>query len=83
MNNTEPSVSDVAAFENDLKAHKVKVMLFNAQAKRTAVQRLVKLAETRKFPSSASPKRSRPARPIRMDAVSSSTLWTSIAGPTQ
>jgi zinc/manganese transport system substrate-binding protein len=50
MNNTEPSVSDVAAFENDLKRHKVKVMLFNAQASEPAVQRLVKLAEDEKIP---------------------------------
>jgi zinc/manganese transport system substrate-binding protein len=50
MNNTEPSVSDVAAFENDLKEHKVKVMLFNAQASEPAVQRLVKLAEAEKIP---------------------------------
>jgi zinc/manganese transport system substrate-binding protein len=50
MNNTEPSVSDVAAFENDLKGHKVKVMLFNAQASEPSVQRLVKLAEDEKIP---------------------------------
>ncbi len=50
MNNTEPSVSDVAAFENDLKQHKVKVMLFNAQASEPAVQRLVKLAREEKIP---------------------------------
>lgn len=50
MNNTEPSVSDVAAFEDDLKGHKVKVMLFNAQASEPAVQRLVKLAEDEKIP---------------------------------
>jgi zinc/manganese transport system substrate-binding protein len=50
MNNTEPSVSDVAVFENDLKEHKVKVMLFNAQASEPAVQRLVKLAEAEKIP---------------------------------
>lgn len=50
MNNTEPSVSDVAAFENDLKQHTVKVMLFNAQASEPAVQRLVKLAREEKIP---------------------------------
>jgi zinc/manganese transport system substrate-binding protein len=31
----------VAAFQNDLKGHKVKVMLYNAQASEPAVQRLV------------------------------------------
>lgn len=50
MNNTEPSVSDVAAFENDLKTHKVKVLLYNAQASEPAVQKLVQLAEDEKIP---------------------------------
>ncbi len=50
MNNTEPSVSDVAAFEGDLKGHRVRVMLYNAQASEPSVQRLVKLAEAEKIP---------------------------------
>jgi zinc/manganese transport system substrate-binding protein len=50
MNNTEPSASDVAAFENDLKGHKVKVMLYNAQASEPAVQRLVQIAKDEKIP---------------------------------
>jgi zinc/manganese transport system substrate-binding protein len=50
MNNTEPSASDVAAFENDLKGHKVKVMLYNAQASAPAVQRLVQMAKDEKIP---------------------------------
>jgi zinc/manganese transport system substrate-binding protein len=50
QNNTEPSVSEVAAFENDLKGHKVKIMLFNAQASEPAAQRLVKMAEEEKIP---------------------------------
>jgi zinc/manganese transport system substrate-binding protein len=50
MNNTEPSVSDVAAFENDLKKHKVRVMLYNNQASEPAVQRLVKIAQAAKVP---------------------------------
>ena len=37
MNNAEPSASEVAGFENDLKGHKVKVMLYNAQASEPAV----------------------------------------------
>ena len=32
MNDTEPSASDVAAFERDLKTHKVRVMFYNKQA---------------------------------------------------
>ena len=50
MNNTEPSASDVATFEDDLKNHKVKVMLYNAQASEPAVQRLVEIAKDKKVP---------------------------------
>jgi zinc/manganese transport system substrate-binding protein len=50
MNNTEPSASQVAAFEDDLNGHKVKVMLYNAQAGEPAVQRLVQLAKDQKVP---------------------------------
>jgi zinc/manganese transport system substrate-binding protein len=50
MNNTEPAASDVAAFENDLKGHKVKVMLYNSQASEPAVQRLLKMAHDQKIP---------------------------------
>jgi zinc/manganese transport system substrate-binding protein len=50
MNNTEPSASQVAAFEDDLKGHKVKVMLYNAQASEPAVQRLVQMAKDEKIP---------------------------------
>jgi zinc/manganese transport system substrate-binding protein len=50
MNNTEPSVSDIVAFENDLKGKKVKVMLYNSQASEPTVQRLVKMAEDTKVP---------------------------------
>ncbi len=50
MNNTEPSASDVAAFEDDLKNHKVKVMVYNSQADDPAVKRLVQLAKDSKVP---------------------------------
>ncbi|HYC24938.1 MAG TPA: zinc ABC transporter substrate-binding protein [Roseiarcus sp.] len=50
MNNTEPSASDVAAFEDDLKGRKVRVMLYNAQASEPAVQRLVQIARDEKVP---------------------------------
>jgi zinc/manganese transport system substrate-binding protein len=50
MNNTEPSASQVAGFEDDLKGHKVKVMLYNAQASEPAVQRLVQIAKDQKVP---------------------------------
>ncbi len=50
MNNTEPSASEVAAFENDLKGKKVKAMLYNAQASEPAVQKLVDLAKANGIP---------------------------------
>ena len=50
MNNTEPSATDVAAFEDDLKNHKVKVMIYNAQADDQAVKRLVEIAKASKVP---------------------------------
>ena len=50
MNNTEPSPADVAAFEDDLKNHKVKVMLYNSQADDQAVKRLVGIAKDSHVP---------------------------------
>jgi zinc/manganese transport system substrate-binding protein len=50
MNNAEPSASDVAGFENDLKGRKVKAMLYNAQASEPAVQRLVQMAKDNNIP---------------------------------
>jgi zinc/manganese transport system substrate-binding protein len=50
MNNAEPTPSEVAAFENDLKGRKVKAMLYNAQASEPAVARLVKLAKDNGIP---------------------------------
>jgi zinc/manganese transport system substrate-binding protein len=50
MNNAEPTASEVAAFENDLKGHKVKVMLYNAQASEPAVARLVQMAKDNNIP---------------------------------
>jgi zinc/manganese transport system substrate-binding protein len=50
MNNAEPTASEVAGFEDDLKGKKVKVMLYNAQASEPAVQRLVQLAKDSGIP---------------------------------
>jgi zinc/manganese transport system substrate-binding protein len=50
MNDTEPSAGDIAAFENDIKRHKVKVMFFNKQASDKAVERLVRLARKNNIP---------------------------------
>jgi zinc/manganese transport system substrate-binding protein len=50
MNNTEPSARDVAAFQDDLKSHKVKVMFYNKQASDKIVQTLVGIAHQSKVP---------------------------------
>ena len=50
MNNAEPTPSEVAAFENDLKGKKVKAMLYNAQASEPAVGKLVQLAKDNNIP---------------------------------
>ena len=50
MNDTEPSARDVAAFEHDLKEHKVRVMFYNKQASDKIVQHLVALARAAKIP---------------------------------
>jgi len=50
MNNTEPAARDVAAFERDLRQHKVRMLLFNKQASDKAVQRLVDLAHAARIP---------------------------------
>ena len=50
MNDTEPSAHDVAAFQDDLKTHKVRVMFHNKQASNKAVQTLVDLAHASKIP---------------------------------
>lgn len=50
MLDAEPTASEVADFEGDLKSHKVKAMLYNAQASEPAVQRLVNLAKGNSIP---------------------------------
>ena len=50
QNNAEPSISEVAAFERDLKGHKVKVMIYNSQASEPTVQRLVDMAKRERIP---------------------------------
>jgi zinc/manganese transport system substrate-binding protein len=50
MNDTEPSARDVAAFERDLKQHKVRVMFYNKQASDKIVLHLVALARAAKVP---------------------------------
>jgi zinc/manganese transport system substrate-binding protein len=50
MNDTEPSARDVAAFESDLKTHKVRVLFYNKQASDKLVQHLVDVARASGIP---------------------------------
>ncbi len=50
MNNTEPSASDVASFEDDLKQHKVKFLVYNAQASDPIAEHMMKLAKASDIP---------------------------------
>lgn len=50
MNDTEPRVSDVATFENDLRKHLVRVLLYNSQATDTAAQRVLNIAKQANVP---------------------------------
>lgn len=50
MNNTEPSASDVAAFENDLKEHRVKLLIYNGQASDPVAERMLRLAKASTIP---------------------------------
>jgi len=44
MNDTEPSASDIAAFETDLREHRVRSLLYNSQATDAAAKRLLGIA---------------------------------------
>ncbi len=50
MNDTEPSASDIAAFENDLKTHRVKLLIYNSQATDPTAKRLRQIAEASGVP---------------------------------
>jgi zinc/manganese transport system substrate-binding protein len=50
MNDTEPSARDVAAFENDLKQNKMKVLIYNKQVSELLTERLRDIAEKAKVP---------------------------------
>jgi len=50
MNDTEPSARDIAAFENDLKQRKVKVLIYNAQVSEKLTERLRDIATKAKVP---------------------------------
>jgi zinc/manganese transport system substrate-binding protein len=50
MNDTEPSPSDVAAFEADLRQHRVKLFFYNSQASDEAAKRLLGIAQQAHIP---------------------------------
>jgi zinc/manganese transport system substrate-binding protein len=50
MNDTEPSARDIAAFENDLKQHKVTALLYNSQVSEKLTERLFDVARRAKVP---------------------------------
>ncbi|MBV9117912.1 MAG: hypothetical protein JOY63_11190 [Acetobacteraceae bacterium] len=50
MNDTEPSASDVAAFEDDLKTHRVKLLVYNSQATDPTAARMEKIAKAAGVP---------------------------------
>jgi zinc/manganese transport system substrate-binding protein len=50
MNETEPSASDVAAFEDSLKSGSVKVMFYNSQVTDDTTMRLLDLARLANVP---------------------------------
>jgi zinc/manganese transport system substrate-binding protein len=50
MNDTEPSARDLAAFEDDLKRHKVKALIYNRQVSDKLTERLLAIAKEAKIP---------------------------------
>jgi len=50
MNDTEPTPSQIAAFEDDLKTGKVKLLVYNSQASDPLAERMLKLAKAAKIP---------------------------------
>jgi zinc/manganese transport system substrate-binding protein len=50
MNDTEPSARDIAAFENDLKERKVKLLIYNSQVSEKLTERLRDIAIRAKVP---------------------------------
>lgn len=50
MNETEPAASDIAAFEQDLRGKRVRVLLYNAQAVSKLTERMLALAKQSHVP---------------------------------
>jgi zinc/manganese transport system substrate-binding protein len=51
MNDTEPSASDIAAFEKDLRGKQVRVLIYNSQATEALTKRMLKLARDSGVPT--------------------------------
>jgi zinc/manganese transport system substrate-binding protein len=51
MNDTEPSASDIAAFQKDLKERRVHVLIYNSQATEALTKRMLKIAKDARVPS--------------------------------
>ncbi len=50
MNSTEPGAADVAAMEDDLRGHKVRLLIYNSQATDSAAERLLRIARAARIP---------------------------------
>ncbi len=50
MNDTEPAAADVAAFEDDLRTHRVKLLVYNSQASDPIAARMERLARASGVP---------------------------------
>ena len=50
MNDTEPSASDIISFEDDLKTHRVKLLIYNSQATDPIAERMQKIAKAAGIP---------------------------------
>jgi len=51
MNDTEPSATDIAAFEKDLRERRVHVLIYNSQATEALTKRMLKVAHDSHVPS--------------------------------
>jgi zinc/manganese transport system substrate-binding protein len=51
MNDTEPSATDIAAFEKDLTERRVHVLIYNSQAADAMTRRMLKVAKDSRVPN--------------------------------
>lgn len=50
MNNTEPSASEIAGVENDLRGHRVRLLVYNSQASDPIALRMIEIAKASDIP---------------------------------